>query len=136
MTVNDTSGSTTSKTRRKPKPAHLVLLALVFAACLGLSWWQWTRFESGNGSFQNLGYALQWPVYGVVAIIAYRKVLAYEDDLEESDEAPVTREMKAKGEITQIDEDFLPQRKAVSVEEFNAMNRPTRRRGPAADDIG
>ena len=31
------------------------------AGCLALAWWQWTRFESASGTFQNLGYALQWP---------------------------------------------------------------------------
>ena len=36
------------------------------AGCLGLAWWQWTRYESASGTFQNLGYALQWPVRRVL----------------------------------------------------------------------
>jgi hypothetical protein len=38
---------------------------LSFAACVGLAWWQWQRFESVNGTFQNLGYVLQWPLFGL-----------------------------------------------------------------------
>jgi hypothetical protein len=34
-------------------------------ACLSLAWWQWERFESANGTFQNLGYVLQWPLFGL-----------------------------------------------------------------------
>jgi DNA-binding transcriptional regulator of glucitol operon len=36
----------------------------VLGACL-LAWWQWNRFESASGSFQNLGYVLQWPLFGL-----------------------------------------------------------------------
>ncbi|PPK61596.1 hypothetical protein CLV40_14027 [Actinokineospora auranticolor] len=39
--------------------------ALSLALCCGLAWWQWQRFESANGTFQNLGYVLQWPLFGV-----------------------------------------------------------------------
>jgi DNA-binding transcriptional regulator of glucitol operon len=33
--------------------------------CVGLAWWQWQRFESGSGTWQNLGYVLQWPLFGL-----------------------------------------------------------------------
>ncbi|ONI71280.1 hypothetical protein ALI144C_49600 [Actinosynnema sp. ALI-1.44] len=33
-------------------------------ACL-LAWWQWNRYESASGSWQNLGYVLQWPLFGL-----------------------------------------------------------------------
>ncbi len=39
------------------------LIALI--ACCGLAYWQWQRFESASGSFQNLGYVLQWPLFGL-----------------------------------------------------------------------
>jgi len=42
-----------------------VLCLAAFAACCGLAWWQWSRFESASGTFQNLGYVLQWPLFGV-----------------------------------------------------------------------
>jgi len=39
-----------------------VLSAIV---CCGLAWWQWTRYESATGTWQNLGYVLQWPLFGL-----------------------------------------------------------------------
>ncbi|MCP2094232.1 hypothetical protein LV78_002201 [Actinosynnema pretiosum] len=43
--------------------AAVCLLSLL--ACCGLAWWQWERFSSANGTFQNLGYVLQWPLFGL-----------------------------------------------------------------------
>ena len=37
---------------------------LSLVACVGLAWWQWQRFENG-GTWQNLGYVLQWPLFGL-----------------------------------------------------------------------
>lgn len=34
-------------------------------ACCALAWWQWERFSSASGTFQNLGYVLQWPLFGL-----------------------------------------------------------------------
>ena len=39
------------------------LIALVGGALL--AWWQWTRYTSSTGTLQNLGYVLQWPLFGV-----------------------------------------------------------------------
>lgn len=49
------------------------------AGCLALAWWQWTRWESTTGSFQNLGYALQWPMFAGFCFYAYYKVVRYEE---------------------------------------------------------
>ncbi|MGX7829319.1 hypothetical protein ACTG9Q_29955 [Actinokineospora sp. 24-640] len=38
---------------------------LSLVACCALAWWQWERFTEANGSFQNLGYVLQWPLFGL-----------------------------------------------------------------------
>jgi DNA-binding transcriptional regulator of glucitol operon len=38
---------------------------LSLVACVGLAWWQWQRFESTTGTWQNLGYVLQWPLFGL-----------------------------------------------------------------------
>lgn len=35
------------------------------AVCCGLALWQWERYSSAGGSFQNLGYVLQWPLFGL-----------------------------------------------------------------------
>ena len=41
------------------------MCVLSLVACVGLAWWQWERFESSAGSWQNLGYVLQWPLFGL-----------------------------------------------------------------------
>jgi DNA-binding transcriptional regulator of glucitol operon len=43
----------------------VALCVLSLVACVGLAWWQWQRFESSTGSWQNLGYVLQWPLFGL-----------------------------------------------------------------------
>lgn len=57
-TVGDTSNYS-----RRLLVIGVSVLSLV--ACLSLAWWQWQRFESANGTFQNLGYVLQWPLFGL-----------------------------------------------------------------------
>lgn len=49
-----------------PQRVSIALLCVVtLVGCCGLAWWQWTRFESAAGTFQNLGYVLQWPLFGL-----------------------------------------------------------------------
>lgn len=51
---------------------------LVLACCLAFGWlgrWQWDRAQSVTGDWQNLGYALQWPLFGVVLIAAWVRFL-------------------------------------------------------------
>lgn len=43
--------------------AAISLVSLV--VCCGLALWQWNRFESATGTWQNLGYVLQWPLFGL-----------------------------------------------------------------------
>ncbi|MGH3759919.1 hypothetical protein [Actinophytocola sp.] len=43
----------------------VALCVLSLVACVGLAWWQWQRFESASGTWQNLGYVLQWPLFGL-----------------------------------------------------------------------
>jgi DNA-binding transcriptional regulator of glucitol operon len=45
--------------------AIAVLCVVSLAVCLGLAWWQWQRYESVSGTWQNLGYVLQWPLFGL-----------------------------------------------------------------------
>jgi DNA-binding transcriptional regulator of glucitol operon len=33
--------------------------------CCGLAYWQWERFSEAGGTFQNLGYVFQWPLFGL-----------------------------------------------------------------------
>ncbi|EFV12357.1 hypothetical protein [Segniliparus rugosus] len=52
-------------------PAMLVLTFAAACACLLLGWWQWNRFHQAGGTFQNLGYALQWPLFAVFTVYGY-----------------------------------------------------------------
>ncbi|MDQ0380123.1 hypothetical protein [Amycolatopsis thermophila] len=70
-----------------------VLCVAAFAVCCGLAWWQWNRFESASGTFQNLGYVLQWPLFGVFPafmvwrIVKLRREAAEEDAAESGQRA-------------------------------------------------
>jgi DNA-binding transcriptional regulator of glucitol operon len=55
-----------------------VLVAIFVVACGWLGWWQWQRAESTTGTIQNLGYALQWPLFGVAAIYMLRRAIRME----------------------------------------------------------
>ena len=70
-------------------------------ACLGLAWWQWQRFESVSGTGQNLGYALQWPLFAAFVVYAYRKFVRYEEA------PPQPRKPDA---VTEIPAGLLPER--------------------------
>lgn len=127
-----------SQKRNKIKPRwwHFVLIGFFVVAFLGLAWWQWTRFQSGSGTFQNLGYAFQWPLFAVFVIYAYRTAMQYENQrIEAENEAAESgtegfvyqAPQDTDDPVTKIDESFLPQRRQLSVEEFNALNQPRRR---------
>lgn len=54
-------------------------MIIATCVCLALGWWQWTRFQSTSGTFQNLGYALQWPLFAWFCVYAYRNFVRYEE---------------------------------------------------------
>ncbi|GAY17916.1 putative lipoprotein LprD [Mycobacterium sp. shizuoka-1] len=96
-------------------------MIIAASGCLALGWWQWSRFESTSGTFQNLGYALQWPMFAGFCVYAYRKFIRYED----APPAPPT----AADSVTEIPAGLLPERptaRTASVEldpatrEYNA----------------
>jgi DNA-binding transcriptional regulator of glucitol operon len=43
----------------------IALCVVSFVGCLGLAWWQFQRYESATGDWQNFGYMLLWPLFGV-----------------------------------------------------------------------
>lgn len=118
---------------------HILLIVFFVVLFLFLAYWQWTRFRSGSGTFQNLGYAFQWPLFAVFVVYAYRTTLRYENerlaaeeearDMDNKDTNAPAEAPAQSQEETKIDEDFLPQRPQIDVETFNAMNTPRRRRG-------
>ena len=50
-------------TPRRLAIAAVCLVSLV--VCCGLAYWQWARFSEAGGTFQNLGYVFQWPLFGL-----------------------------------------------------------------------
>ena len=87
--------------RRHHRPALIILVIAAACGCLALGWWQWTRFQSPSGTFQNLGYALQWPLFAWFCVYAYRKFVRYED---------VAPEPPNEGAVTEIPAGLLPER--------------------------
>jgi len=88
-------------TTRRRRPALIALVILGAAGCLALAWWQWTRYESASGTFQNLGYALQWPMFAGFCVYGYYKFVRYE-------EAPPPK--PGGDELTEIPDGLLPER--------------------------
>ncbi len=52
-----------------------VLIVLCCGLFVGLGRWQWDRAQSATGDWQNLGYALQWPLFAVVLVAAWVRFL-------------------------------------------------------------
>jgi DNA-binding transcriptional regulator of glucitol operon len=56
---------------------RLAIVAACVVSVLGacaLAWWQWNRFESASGTWQNLGYVLQWPLFGLFPAFMFWRV--------------------------------------------------------------
>ncbi|MCZ9292692.1 hypothetical protein [Corynebacterium lehmanniae] len=114
---------------------HIVLLIAAAVTCLLLARWQWHRYQSGSGTFQNLGYALQWPCFAAFFVYAYRAGLRMENQKIDAENAGLTMDdlyeadLAKYGEdksVTAIDEDFLPSRPELDVEEYNKLVAPRR----------
>ena len=135
-----------TKKRKKVKVRwwHIVLIGVFVVLFLFLALWQWSRFNSGSGTFQNLGYAMQWPLFAVFVVYAYRTAMNYENErIDAENEAAeqgiedyqhdAVSEKNSEAGATKIDEDFLPQRPRIDVDTFNALNQQRRRRGDEDD---
>ncbi|MCV7246949.1 hypothetical protein H7J07_01575 [Mycobacterium koreense] len=92
-------------TTRRRRPALVLLVTAATCGCLALGWWQWTRYESASGTFQNLGYALQWPLFAGFCVYAYRKFVRYEE---------VPPELPSDRGPTEIPAGLLPERPRVA----------------------
>nr|WP_256478014.1 hypothetical protein [Corynebacterium stercoris] len=114
-----------------------MLLIAAVITCLLLANWQWERYQSGTGTFQNLGYALQWPFFGAFFVYAYRMGIKMENEkidainsgeaMADMYEADLAR-YGDSGQITRIDESFLPERPHIDVETYNEILTPRRQR--------
>ncbi len=68
---------------------------LVAAGCglfLALANWQWDRAQSLTGDWQNVGYALQWPLFAVGLVAAWLRFLWLEQHHDPSSARPGSRE--------------------------------------------
>lgn len=88
-------------TTRRRRWALVALVIVAACGCLALGWWQWTRFQSTSGTFQNLGYALQWPLFAGFCVYAYRKFVRYEE---------IPPEPSKDSALTEIPDGLLPER--------------------------
>ena len=65
---------------------HL-LVVLAVLVCLRLGWWQVDRSEEADGTLQNVGYAVLWPLFGVAFVYMWIKFLRLESQRADADEA-------------------------------------------------
>lgn len=93
---------------------QIIFLVLAVIATLLLAWWQWNRWQSSGGSFQNLGYAIQWPIFGIFFVVAYRKYIQYEKERLQGDVAPAAP-AQPSDDITEVPQDFLQANKAEDI---------------------
>lgn len=93
---------------------QIIFLVLAVIATLLLAWWQWNRWQSNGGSFQNLGYAIQWPIFGIFFVVAYRKYIQYEKERLQGDVAPAAP-AQPSDDITEVPQDFPQANKAEDI---------------------
>ena len=129
------AGGTSTRERVRVRWWHIVLLIAAAVTCLLLARGQWERYQSGTGTFQNLGYALQWPFFAAFFVYAYRAGMRMENDKIDAENAGLTMDDLYEADLakygehaepTEIDEDFLPPRPELDVEEYNKLVAPRR----------
>ncbi|WP_063814745.1 hypothetical protein [Nocardia fusca] len=74
------------------RPALVLLVVVLALAALALGWWQWERFSSASGTAQNLGYALQWPLFAGFALFAYFRFVRLETETTGTEPSGVSTE--------------------------------------------
>ncbi len=120
--------------RRFLRPGWIVGHLLVLAAaltCLRLGWWQWGRAHESDGTVQNLGYSMLWPVFAAAFIYMWIRFLRLEKLKQAEDEEQAGRELAEL--LTEID----PPTEAGSAEEGPdgpSSDRTTNTGRPDVDD--
>ena len=51
------------------------LTIVVVVGCVWLGRWQWDRAGAADGSLQNFGYALQWPLFALFFLFMWWRML-------------------------------------------------------------
>lgn len=121
-----------------PFPTRVRIVQLIFLiaaviATLFLARWQWDVWQSNGGTFQNLGYAIQWPLFGVFFVVAYRKYIHYEKERALGNEEAAVPE-NVKNAMTEVPDDFFAQRRENTGEEFEDTRRRDRRAAGEASE--
>lgn len=99
------------------RPGLILLVILAAAGCLALGWWQWGRYQSLSGTAQNLGYALQWPLFAGFVLFAYVRFVRLErsrDRGSASTEAPARAAHSKPVPMREIPAGILPARPVVT----------------------
>ena len=78
---------------------------LSLVVCLGLAWWQWQRYESATGTWQNLGYVLQWPLFGLFPAFLFWRMRKLRELHTDSAPEPTAAPERAPRVITGQDDD-------------------------------
>lgn len=107
---------------------HVLVLACALV-CGWLGWWQLERALSSTGSGLNLGYALQWPLFGIFGVVAWIRFLRMESTREEPEHETETPGRPAP-EASQTPEPTVPEQPPAPVAEKWLPGRPK----PAAVD--
>lgn len=119
---------------------QIFFLVLAVIATLCLAYWQWSTWQSSGGTFQNLGYAIQWPMFGVFFVVAYRKYIQYETERLRGDETPAVPQ-HVRESMQEIPDDFLqdlhsPENRDVDVSQRGITDDRRQRARRRASNIG
>jgi hypothetical protein len=103
----------------------VALCVLSLVACVGLAWWQWQRFESNTGSWQNLGYVLQWPLFGLFPAFMFWRLRKLRTQPPESPEPTPEPDTSVKPVVAQNSHDDDPELAAYNryLARLNALDQ-------------
>jgi len=96
--------------RRFLRPGWIVGHLLVLAAaltCLRLGWWQWERAHENDGTAQNLGYSMLWPVFAAAFIYMWIRFLRLEKIKQVEDDEQSEQVKVALGTLSPRDQEVL-----------------------------
>lgn len=83
----------------------LAIVAVSLIAVVGgllLAWWQWNRYQSASGTPQNLGYVLQWPLFGVFPAFMFWRIQRAARRERPADDPPDQREKPVDPKLTYV----------------------------------
>ncbi|MFD1150934.1 hypothetical protein [Saccharothrix hoggarensis] len=112
--------------------AAACLVSLV--VCCGLAYWQWERFSQAGGTFQNLGYVFQWPLFGLFPAFMVWRMRKLDARRKADEAAAAAQTSESTGSTDAADGDASPS----PAEPVAAPSRPVVTvepvRAPAHDD--